>query len=240
MENDNLSSKSLNILKASLPFVPLGMQRGMSYFIKIEEFNTMVRGFREDSLSGLQACGIPGSAKNEFNMQEYLSAISPYLSKSEQDLIKTMQNVVQAMKMMNTYKELDPSILSSMGNFASDPSFAQNISSMMSVFFSGNNAPNTQNTSSSENSINRENDFNKEYNFNQENNFNKEYNFNQENIDKSNIFDRPEPEKNIEPNPFTQNENQGINIESLKSMLSPSQKAMFETYSSLLNGNTAV
>ncbi len=35
-------------------------------------------------------------------------------------------------------------------------------------------------------------------------------------------------------------ENQGLNIEALKNMLSPSQKAMFETYSSLLNGNTAV
>lgn len=210
MENDNLSSKPLNILKASLPFVPLGMQRGISYFIKIEEFNNMVRGFREDSLSGLQACGIPGSTKNEFNLQEYLAAITPYLSKSEQDLIKTMQNVVQAMKMVNMYKELDPSILSSMGNFASENNFNE-----------GNNS-------------------NQEYNFNQDNNFSQEYNFNQDNINTANTFDRQEPEKDIESNQFAQNENQGLNIETLKSMLSPSQKAMFETYSSLLNGNTAV
>lgn len=214
MGNDNsfgnpMSNKPLNILKASLPFVPPNMQRGISYYIKIEEFNNMVRGFQEDNLSGLQACGIPAQARNGFNLQEYLSAITPYLSKSEQDLIKMVLNVVQALKVYNVYKELDPSVMSSMFNFNSDPPSNPNHESMSS---------------------------------------------NEETEDTDTVSDTPVPNtgENTEQwnNPDDSvrhnsnnpagTENQGINIEALKNMLSPSQKAMFDTYSSLLNGNTAV
>ena len=210
MSGNPMSNKPLNILKASLPCIPPNMQRGISYYIKIEEFNTMVRGFQEDNLSGLKACGIEAEPRRNFNLNEYLTAITPYLSKAEQDIIKMVLNVVQAMKVYNIYKELDPSFMGGMPAPASEgePSY---------------NQPGTAEPP--------------------EFNFNAAENAPEDNTYPSETREQPDnPEGN--GNPPTENpggaENQGLNIEALKNMLSPSQKAMFETYSSLLNGNTAV
>ncbi len=214
MENESISgnpmsNKPLNILKASLPFIPPNMQRGISYYIKIEEFNTMVRGFQEDNLSGLKACGIEAPPKRNFNLNEYLTAITPYLSKAEQDIIKTVLNVVQAMKMYNIYKELDPSFMSGMAAPETGPSF---------------HPAGTGETP--------------EFNFNAA-----ETDTPEDDTYPSESREQPahqEDHGNIPTENPAGTENQGLNIEALKNMLSPSQKAMFETYSSLLNGNTAV
>lgn len=216
MENETISgnpmsNKPLNILKASLPFIPPNMQRGISYYIKIEEFNHMVRGFQEDNLSGLKACGIDTAPKRNFNLNEYLTAITPYLSKAEQDIIKMVLNVVQAMKVYNVYKELDPSFMTGMSAPTSEaePSYNQN------------NATETS-----------------EYNFNAAEAGSPESStYSSESDEQSDASDNT---GDVSPDHPAAAENQGLNIEALKNMLSPSQKAMFETYSSLLNGNTAV
>lgn len=208
MQNDNLTSnKHFNILKASLPFVPSNMQRGFSYYIKIGEFNNMVQCFKEDNISGLQACGINAApAGNSFNLKEYLTAISPYLSKSEQDLINMMSNVVQAFNMINLYKDIDPSILSSITSPFSNPAFFQNEEdvSSNSTMEETNNEDNT-------------------------------------NFDSVNTQENTRFTDNLEAlDNDSKTDNQGLNIEALKNMLSPSQKAMFDTYSSMLNNKTAI
>lgn len=168
-----MPTKTMNILKASLPFVPVQMQRGLSYFIKIKEFNEMVQNFQEDTKSGLTACGVSSVEEHSFNLNEYLTAISPYLSKEEQGLIQMITNVVQALNIYSITKDLPFDFL----NPAQPP------------------APSSTNVSSAH-----------------------------------------DPAKESAP---SNSNNFSFDIEALKNMLSPEQKAMFDTYSSLLNNSAS-
>ena len=181
-----MPTKTINILKASLPFVPPQMQRGLSYYIKIEEFNEMVQHFQEDAKSTLSACSISEGEERSFNINEYLTAISPYLDKNERDMIQMITNVVQAMKLYNITKD-----------FSWDMSDIQPFTATPAPIPPQENSqtePQWQ-TPQEPNGVNTE----------------------------TNRF-------NIEPNSF--------NIETVKNMLSPSQRAMFDTYSAMLNQQT--
>lgn len=194
--NDLFSNKPLNILKASLPYVPSTMQKVISYYIKIEEFNIMRNSFNTSHDNLLSACD-NGSDNNHKNKPiELINAVKPYLNTEEKNLIDMFMNMVNAFNMYNTYKSLNlPALRPESFNFNNPDG---------PVYNSGNKSD----------ASNIENDrFINGTDYDNDNPNNKQSNSSPDNIPAN------------------------IDIDTLKNMLSPSQRAMFETYSSLLNKN---
>lgn len=194
--NDLFSNKPLNILKASLPYVPSTMQKVISYYIKIEEFNIMRNSFNTSHDNLLSACD-NGSDNNHKNKPiELINAVKPYLNTEEKNLIDMFMNMVNAFNMYNTYKSLNlPALRPESFNFNNPDG---------PVYNSGNksDASNIENDS-----------FINGTDYDNDNPNNKRSNSSPDNIPAN------------------------IDIDALKNMLSPSQRAMFDTYSSLLNKN---
>jgi hypothetical protein len=194
--NDLFSNKPLNILKASLPYVPSTMQKVISYYIKIEEFNIMRNSFNNSHDNLLSACD-NGSDNNHKNKPiELINAVKPYLNTEEKNLIDMFMNMVNAFNMYNTYKSLNlPALRPESFNFNNPDG---------PVYNSGNksDASNIENDS-----------FINGTDYDNDNPNNKQSNSSPDNIPAN------------------------IDIDALKNMLSPSQRAMFDTYSSLLNKN---
>lgn len=194
--NDLFSNKPLNILKASLPYVPSTMQKIISYYIKIEEFNIMRNSFNTSHDNLLSACD-NGSDNNHKNKPiELINAVKPYLNTEEKNLIDMFMNMVNAFNMYNTYKSLNlPALRPESFNFNNPDG---------PVYNSGNksDASNIENDS-----------FINGTDYDNDNPNNKQSNSSPDNIPAN------------------------IDIDALKNMLSPSQRAMFDTYSSLLNKN---
>lgn len=194
--NDLFSNKPLNILKASLPYVPSTMQKVISYYIKIEEFNIMRNSFNNSHDNLLSACD-NGSDNNHKNKPiELINAVKPYLNTEEKNLIDMFMNMVNVFNMYNTYKSLNlPALRPESFNFNNPDG---------PVYNSGNksDASNIENDS-----------FINGTDYDNDNPNNKQSNSSPDNIPAN------------------------IDIDALKNMLSPSQRAMFDTYSSLLNKN---
>lgn len=194
--NDLFSNKPLNILKASLPYVPSTMQKVISYYIKIEEFNIMRNSFNTSHDNLLSACD-NGSDNNHKNKPiELINAVKPYLNTEEKNLIDMFMNMVNAFNMYNTYKSL-------------------NLPALRPESFDFNNPDGpVYNSGNKSDASNIENDsFINGTDYDNDNPNNKQSNSSPDNIPAN------------------------IDIDALKNMLSPSQRAMFDTYSSLLNKN---
>lgn len=107
--NSPFSQKTLNILKASLPFIPPGMQRMVSNLVKIEEFNIMFRNLNDSLDATMSACEYNSTGDNgcnPFNSTDFISAIKPYLNDSERELIDMFMNMMNALNIYNIYKSL--------------------------------------------------------------------------------------------------------------------------------------
>ncbi len=194
--NDLFSNKPLNILKASLPYVPSTMQKVISYYIKIEEFNIMRNSFNTSPDDLLSACDNGSDNNHKNNPIELINAVKPYLNSEEKNLIDMFMNMVSAFNMYNTYKSL-------------------NLPALRPESFNFNNPDGTlYNSGNKSDASNIENDsFINGTDYNNDNPDNKQSNSSPDNIPAN------------------------IDIDALKNMLSPSQRAMFDTYSSLLNKN---
>lgn len=194
--NDLFSNKPLNILKASLPYVPSTMQKVISYYIKIEEFNIMRNSFNTSPDDLLSACDNGSDNNHKNNPIELINAVKPYLNSEEKNLIDMFMNMVNAFNMYNTYKSL-------------------NLPALRPESFNFNNPDGTlYNSGNKPDASNIENDsFINGTDYNNDNPDNKQSNSSPDNIPAN------------------------IDIDALKNMLSPSQRAMFDTYSSLLNKN---
>lgn len=194
--NDLFSNKPLNILKASLPYVPSTMQKVISYYIKIEEFNIMRNSFNTSPDDLLSACDNGSDNNHKNNPIELINAVKPYLNSEEKNLIDMFMNMVSAFNMYNTYKSL-------------------NLPALRPEAFNFNNPDGTlYNSGNKSDASNIENDsFINGTDYNNDNPDNKQSNSSPDNIPAN------------------------IDIDALKNMLSPSQRAMFDTYSSLLNKN---
>lgn len=194
--NDLFSNKPLNILKASLPYVPSTMQKVISYYIKIEEFNIMRNSFNTSPDDLLSACDNGSDNNHKNNPIELINAVKPYLNTEEKNLIDMFMNMVNAFNMYNTYKSL-------------------NLPALRPEAFNFNNPDGTlYNSGNKSDASNIENDsFINGTDYNNDNPDNKQSNSSPDNIPAN------------------------IDIDALKNMLSPSQRAMFDTYSSLLNKN---
>lgn len=194
--NDLFSNKPLNILKASLPYVPSTMQKVISYYIKIEEFNIMRNSFNTSPDDLLSACDNGSDNNHKNNPIELINAVKPYLNSEEKNLIDMFMNMVNAFNMYNTYKSL-------------------NLPALRPESFNFNNPDGTlYNSGNKPDASNIEND-----------SFINGTDYNNDNPDNK--------QSNSSPNNIPAN----IDIDALKNMLSPSQRAIFDTYSSLLNKN---
>lgn len=92
------NTKIVNVLKASLPFLPVNMQKNISFMIKACEFNTLYCDFSESIDETLCACSESNTA---FNANDLIYAIKPYLSPSEFNTINTFLNL---QNLLNIYK----------------------------------------------------------------------------------------------------------------------------------------
>lgn len=194
--NDLFSNKPLNILKAALPYIPVTMQKIISYYIKIEEFNIMRSNFNTTTDNIISACDYDNT-NAQSNPVELINAVKPYLNNDEKNLIDMFMNMVTAFNMYNTYKSI--------------------------------NLPAIRNENAKHNSNNISDDFNEYVN---ENEFSNNTVINSDVKSLNNITEDKITENTTSINQTSQN---GPDIEALKNMLSPSQRAMFDTYSSLLN-----
>lgn len=194
--NDLFSNKPLNILKASLPYVPSTMQKVISYYIKIEEFNIMRNSFNTSPDDLLSACDNGSDNNHKNNPIELINAVKPYLNSEEKNLIDMFMNMVNAFNMYNTYKSL-------------------NLPALRPEAFNFNNPDGTlYNSGNKSDASNIEND----------------------SFINGTDYDNGNPD-NKQSNSSPDNIPANIDIDALKNMLSPSQRAMFDTYSSLLNKN---
>lgn len=212
--NSQFSQKTLNILKASLPFIPSGMQRMVSNLVKFEEFNIMVKNLNDSLDSTIRACeySAGNNGSNPFNSGDLISAIKPYLDDKEREVIDMFFNMMNAMKIYNMFQSFP----------SAAPSDSQNVDN-----------PDFENQEFENHSKNMESP--KENFLSDDNAQGRDY-LNYENPDYVEA-DMNESDREPENSNDMTNQN-GFNIESLKSLLSPSQRAMFETYSTLLNNNS--
>ena len=102
--NQYPSAKSLNILKASLPFMPPTMRNQVSVMVRAFECNNMYHEINNSLDETLSACSVSGNIP--FNPNDLLYAIKPYLSGKEANTINTFMNIQNIMKM---YQGMDSS-----------------------------------------------------------------------------------------------------------------------------------
>lgn len=228
------SQKTLNILKASLPFIPSGMQRMVSNFVKIEEFNIMFQNLNESLDTTISACEFTQNDSNHsFQAKDLISAIKPYLDDKEKELIDMALNMMNAFQIYNMYKSLPDAFLPQ-SNF-----FEQNMNSESKNDFNQKSDFEFKNDFSQNSDFEFKNDFGQNSDFESQNDFGQNADFKQkddihqnENNNRSNSQNQANTNFNsINPN--------NINIETLKNLLTPSQRAMFETYSGLLNNQNS-
>lgn len=245
--NDLFSNKPLNILKASLPYVPSTMQKVISYYIKIEEFNIMRNSFNTSPDDLLSACDNGSDNNHKNNPIELINAVKPYLNSEEKNLIDMFMNMVSAFNMYNTYKSLNlPALRPESFNFNNPDG----------TLYNSGNKPNTSdiddggfvngpdydndNISHADNleNVSNKNIINASYNGNNMNNSSDSNISNTINNNfNKNMNNTPDNSNNKQGNSSPNNIPANIDIDALKNMLSPSQRAMFDTYSSLLNKN---
>lgn len=240
--NDLFSNKPLNILKASLPYVPSTMQKVISYYIKIEEFNIMRNSFNTSPDDLLSACDNGSDNNHKNNPIELINAVKPYLNSEEKNLIDMFMNMVSAFNMYNTYKSLNlPALRPEAFNFNNSDGPVYNSGNKSDTsdmdddgFINGTDYDN-DNISHSDNS---ESVYDKNINNTSfsGNNMNNSSDNNINNVIK-NMNNASDNSNNNQVNSSPNNIPANIDIDALKNMLSPSQRAMFDTYSSLLNKN---
>ena len=115
--NFNTSTKTRNILKAALPFIPVSAQRSLSAFLKVEEFRQLFDEFNDSIDKTLSACQSPQGNSVKFNSSELLGAIRPYLTPKEYDMIQTMINVFQFYQIYNSVSAINQSAAPQNTNF---------------------------------------------------------------------------------------------------------------------------
>lgn len=207
MPNEQFLNKHINILKASLPFLPRNAQRFISYYIKIEEFNILCSNLDDEIDNDIRAC----ANDNSPNPNDLVNAIKPFLNSNERELVDMFLNMTRAINMYNAYKSL-PNL------------FNDKVNQDVNINEENYETETYNNKNNNNNSFNGSNFAN--INNNNENNFSNSdnsSNVNNSNGNNSNVNSGNEINFN------------NVNIDMLKNMLSPSQRAMFDTYSSMLN-----
>ncbi len=108
--NQYPSTKSLNIIKASLPFMNPDLRQHISTLVRAFECNNMCQEINNSLDETLSACSVSGNVP--FNPSDLLYAIKPYLNGKEANTINTFMNI---QTIMNMYQNMGNS--GNFGNF---------------------------------------------------------------------------------------------------------------------------
>lgn len=85
-------SRQFQMLKAALPYLPLQHQKALSMYTKISELRKTISLFQDSDNQPLGACSLDSGS----SPVEMLSAICPFGSPAEQEMIQTIAQVMQA------------------------------------------------------------------------------------------------------------------------------------------------
>ncbi|MDO4522354.1 MAG: hypothetical protein Q4B57_04300 [Eubacteriales bacterium] len=89
----------LQMLKASIPYFPIGFQRSLSLYIKLIEVENVLSYYQNP----IQACAV---SNEEQDPEDMLSEIKKYGTKSQQESVEQLLQLLHTLKMYQTCKEL--------------------------------------------------------------------------------------------------------------------------------------
>lgn len=92
--------ENLNIVEAAIPYVDTSLKLPLAIFIKISEIKSMVTGFSDEDT--LTACGL---TQNNFDLEGMLIAMRKKATSMQATQLDMMLNVINAMKIYNTYNQ---------------------------------------------------------------------------------------------------------------------------------------
>lgn len=96
-----ISDKKLQIIKAAIPYIPIGEQKFISIYVKLEELRNTMDIFKQPSVGEVGICSLPNEARNP---SEMLNAIKTYCNDYERELLDLLTNFMSAFRIYNSYK----------------------------------------------------------------------------------------------------------------------------------------
>lgn len=92
-----VSTKELNIIKASIPYMTISSQKFISLFVKVRELINTYDLINDDNT--LKGC----SVESKTDIFELINDIKIYLDKSEVEMIDNYMNAMNTITMYNEY-----------------------------------------------------------------------------------------------------------------------------------------
>ena len=114
--NHLISTKNLNILKASLPFFPTSLQKNLAMFVKINEFQQQFQNFNNALDTTISACSIESDSTASFSLSDVLFAIKPYLDDNEANLINQIMNMLNILRLYHSFGSNPSSLLNALSS----------------------------------------------------------------------------------------------------------------------------
>lgn len=93
------NGENLQMIKASVPFLPPAIQKSLSLYVKVMEIQNIMSFYN----SPLQACATDFAPHNT---EEVLNELKKYASDSQQHSLDQILNMMHTMKMYQSYTEL--------------------------------------------------------------------------------------------------------------------------------------
>lgn len=104
---DRLTSDSrLQMIKAAMPYLGGPSQRLFSILVKCQELRKTMELFDNEDAAAMGICSLDDTAPH--SPYDMLMVIKPYGSRQEQELIDTICNVIQGIRLGNQYQEMQP------------------------------------------------------------------------------------------------------------------------------------
>lgn len=96
-----VSVKQLQIMKAAIPYIPVGEQKFISIYVKFSELMNTYKIFNNPKEESVGICTVPEESRNPAEM---LNAVKCYCDDSEREMIDLLMNFVSATSLYSTYK----------------------------------------------------------------------------------------------------------------------------------------
>lgn len=103
-EYDKLSfDGNTQMMKAILPYMPVGIQPGFAYLIIFREFSNLRRNIRSQSDAELGICATDHSNST---LSDILKDLKQYANEKQQNFIDTLLNIMQTMTFYQQYMQM--------------------------------------------------------------------------------------------------------------------------------------
>lgn len=107
-ELDSLTSAPhMQMIKAALPYIQIPEQRFFSVFVKCSELERTLRLFEQPDGEGMGICSLEESDPS--SPIDMLTAMKPYGTPEEQELIDLVINFMQGARLSREYRDSPPS-----------------------------------------------------------------------------------------------------------------------------------